>query len=472
MTETANRLGLDHESVRERANPGGVGDLRALKARDNHTNVGHIGVVYLVIALTIVFTLIIHREVAVFGLSPAWSWLAIGIAVVINGASQHQLGGIIHEGTHYLLFKNRTANEVASDWFGAFPIYTSTFHFRLHHLAHHQFINDPQRDPDYAQLNDSGHWLDFPVTHVEVLRQLARQLWLPNLIKFTITRARYSALGAASNPYLDPNRPKSRTTTILGAIMAAGVPIAVGVLLVNGHSAAAFSVIGIVWAAICLYLVLAPEHLIADARLAPVVSHRVTAISRMSYLGLLYTALTAIEASGAGPAWMWFGLLWVVPLFTTFPLFLMLRQWVQHGNADRGRLTNTRVFLVNPVARYAVFPFGMDYHLPHHMYASVPHYNLPQLHAQLLGDPEYRDKGVVVEGYFAPPFTFAHDHHGHGRRLGDAEGRNPTAMDVIGPAYVTGKTANPFIDHSAIADAELRDALAIQREEEASAKSI
>ena len=87
-----------------------------------------------------------------------------------------------------------------------FPIYTSTFQYRLHHLAHHQFINDPLRDPDWAQLHESGHDLDFPITHVEMLKELAKQLWLPNLFRYMIVRARYSALGTDNNPYMDRER--------------------------------------------------------------------------------------------------------------------------------------------------------------------------------------------------------------------------------------------------------------------------
>ena len=68
----------------------------------------------------------------------------------------------------------------------------------------------------------------------------------------------------------------------------------------------------------------------------------------MTYLCLLYGALSAVQLAGWGPAWAYFGILWLVPVFTTFPLFMILRQWVQHGNADRGRYTNTRVFLVGP----------------------------------------------------------------------------------------------------------------------------
>ena len=99
---------------------------------------------------------------------------------------------------------------------------------------------------------------------------------------------------------------------------------------------------------------------------------------------------------------------------------MILRQWVQHGNADRGRYTNTRVFLVGPLVRYAVFPWGMDYHLPHHLMASVPHYNLKKLHEIMLRDPEYREKGVIVEGYFGDE----ENEHGH-----------PTAMGVLGEAH-------------------------------------
>lgn len=48
--------------------------------------------------------------------------------------------------------------------------------------------------------------------------------------------------------------------------------------------------------------------------------------------------------------------------------------------------------------RYAVLPWGMDYHLPHHVMASVPHYRLKELHDALMQVPEYREKAMLVEG--------------------------------------------------------------------------
>src|SRR5690606_21803334 len=122
---------------------------------------------------------------------------------------------------------------------------------------------------------------------------------------------------------------------------------------------------------------------------------------------------------------------WVVPLFTSFSFFMILRQLVQHGNADRGWATNSRTFLVGPAIDFAVFPMGPDYHLPHHMYATVPHYRLRELHDYLMGYPEYREQAVVVKGYFFPP-----------KHPKDA----PTVLDVLGPQAAERHSAAVHID--------------------------
>lgn len=428
-------------------------EIKDLKTRDNQTNFAYLARVYLIIAATLAATIWSYGWVAAAGLGWWWNTPATIISIFVIGASQHQFGGVIHEGTHYILFADRELNERVSDWLAAFPIYTSTFHFRLHHLAHHQFINDPERDPDFAQLKDSGHWLDFPVTHIEMAWALLRQLWLPNLIRYTITRARYSALGAVRNPYVDPERTGARAPTLVLILFAAGLPPVITSLIAFGHGVAALVAWGLATTAGVLYFTRLDDDQFPKTRLEPVISHKVTSIGRLLYLSLLYGALSAIEVAGFGPAWNYFGLLWIVPLFTTFPLFMIMRQWVQHGNADRGRLTNTRVFLVNPVLRYAIFPFGMDYHLPHHIYASVPHYKLPELHDLLLKDPEYAEKGVVVEGYFHPPHDVHHEH------------RNPTVLEVLSAVWAPKRHEENFVDSEAIADAVVSDRAAIAREE-------
>lgn len=430
-----------------------AGELHTLKARDNVTNIAYIAQAWLIASLTIALTIWSFSLVSSAALGWWWNTPVTALAIVVIGATQHQLGGVVHEGTHYMLFADRRMNEVLSDWFGAFPIYTSTYAFRLHHLAHHQFINDPERDPNFALAEDGGHWLDFPIAHVEFLLAILRQLWPPNLVRYVGARARYSALGVDTNPYADSSRPGSAWVIRLGVLFAAGAPAAVILCILLGQPAAAFIILVAGWAAAGSYYLLIPNAAFAQSRIEPVISHRWTWISRISFLGLVYTALTVMTYVADPWAWGYFLLLWVLPLFTAFPLFMILREWLQHGNGDRGRYTNSRVFFVNPLLRYAVFPFGQDYHLPHHLVAAVPHYRLKELHALLRRDPEYARMGLEVEGW--------------SRRPRPETGR-PSSVEVLGPAYTPSRRAEAHVDSGALDDAVINDAAAIRRHVEQS----
>jgi fatty acid desaturase len=408
-----------------------------------------------VIAATIGTALWIESFIVTSGASPWWMVPNIIAAAIITGASQHQLGGVIHEGTHFLLFENKKLNELASDWLGAFPIYTSTYQYRVHHLAHHQFVNDPERDPDISQLKDSNHWLDFPVAHIDVFKKLAKQLYLPNLMRFTLVRARYSAVGHEENPYVDKTEIRSKLPLVAGIYFAAIIPFIVSALMKSTTAAIAWTALIGSYVAVVGYFAVLPESQFPQTRLLPVISHRATIIGRMTYFFLLYGAFATYDsaAAGGGTAWAFdhYGFYWAIPLFTTFPLYMMIRQWVQHGNADRGRYTNTRVFLANPFFRYAIFPWGMDYHLPHHMMASVPHYRLKELHALLLKDPKYAAGSVEVEGIFG-------HHHDH-----------PNVLDVLGPDFAPKVAAQVHVDNATLEYADVKDRAAIAREAAASA---
>ncbi|MGE0052875.1 MAG: fatty acid desaturase [Hyphomicrobium sp.] len=448
-------VALDHNlksGASQRPSKGALNgeQVLGLKARDNVTNWRHLARVWLVIALTFGAVIWFEDFLTAQGLS-LWRGLPFWLlAIAIMGASQHQLGGAIHEGTHSLLFANKHLNELTSDWLAAFPIYTSTYQYRVHHLAHHQFVNDPVRDPDISQLKDSDHWLDFPVTHIEILTKLAKQLWLPNLFRFTLVRARYSALGHDDNPYLDKSAAQNKWPVRAGIYFAVAVPFIVNYLIVFQSATWAWSWLVASYAAVMLYYVRLSERDFPQSRLRPVISHRATAMGRMTFLFIVYGLLTLHDA-GTGATWAWdqFGRFWALPLFTSFPLFMMMRQWVQHGNADRGRYTNTRVFLAGPIMRYAVLPWGMDYHLPHHLMASVPHYRLKELHEILMQDPEYKEKAVLVEGY-----------------LGEDNPRTGhlTVLSVLGPAHAPSATNAAYVDSSSLEYVQVEDAAAIADE--------
>lgn len=438
-------------------------DIRRLKERDNSTNLRFIAEVYLIMTATLVATIWSYFLVADAGLGWWWNAPATLIAIGIIGASQHQLGGIVHEGTHYVLFADRKMNEVLSDWLAAFPIYTSTYAFRLHHLSHHQFVNDPKRDPNFDQAHESGHWLDFPIAHLDFLMEIVKQLNPLRLVSYIAARAKYSAIGVDTNPYANPDKPGWPWAVRWGVLFMVAIP-AVHVALISigalGYqerwlmSAMAMAVLVIAWSGLVAYYLLIPDEAFAQSRIDPVVSHRITTISRVSYMALVYGALTVTEFYTQVPAWGLFGLLWILPLFTTFPLYMVLREWIQHGNADRGRYTNSRIFIVNPVLRYAVFPFGMDYHLPHHINASVPHYRLKDLHEYLMQrDKKYAEQALVVEGW----------QRGEGASV-------PGIIEVLGPRFKpSGNEAH--VNDETLADADVNDKAAIAAQSEASRQS-
>jgi len=78
-------------------------------------------------------------------------------------------------------------------------------------------------------------------------------------------------------------------------------------------------------------------------------------------------------------------LLWVAAWLTTYSLCMRIRSIAEHamtGNpADP--LANTRTVLAGPWERIFVAPNRVNYHLEHHLLMTVPHHNLPRLHALL-----------------------------------------------------------------------------------------
>ncbi|MEQ1716345.1 MAG: fatty acid desaturase [Hyphomicrobium sp.] len=425
-------------------------EMESLKTRDNWTNWRYLGINWLVIIGTL--SLSIWAEAAARNAGYGWEvFIPIAVlTIIIIGASQHQLGGAIHEGTHFQLFANRTLNESASDWFAGFPIYTSTHHYRLHHMAHHQFVNDPERDPIFAQADESGHWLDFPLTHVELVKALLRLIWLPNLAKYTIARARHSALGLGKNPYGDPDNVGHFSVQALGIVFAVGLPsILIGLMFAGFNSAVVMTMFFALWTAAFTFYSVIPADWFPNSRIQPVFSHRLAALNRLSFMAILYGTLTAIDLTGYGKAWAYFGLYWIVPLFTMFPVFMIFREWLQHGNTDRGRYTNSRVLMTGPLFRYAVLPWGMDYHLPHHLMATVPHYNLKKFHDLLKRDAEYAEKAVIVEGLYG--------------RANELTGR-PTAFGALLVEHAPKKREAVYVDNAVLDRVQISDQQAVDRE--------
>jgi fatty acid desaturase len=377
--------------------------VNQLRTIDNVTNWFYLVREYLVLGTIVGLTIALYMNWESWGLAWAWNVPVTLLAIVLIGAGQHRLTNLAHEGSHYMLFRHRLLNELVSDWFCLFPMWSSTHQYRLQHLAHHQYVNDPERDPDVTQMTASGHRFRFPMEpHRFVWECVIKQfLWLPSLVHYIRIRARYSATGGGSGPYQSKG-PRSRVLILVGILYLAAQAGTLTGLTILGDPLLLAVVPAVMLASVLTFYFLVPQRLYLKSLVKPDIPPRWMAILRITYLTLVLSAVAWLTQLTGLPWALYYFLLWLVPLFTTFSFFMIMRQVVQHGNASRDRLTNTRIFHVNRLIQLAVFPLGMDYHLPHHLFPMVPHFRLKQLHSLLMETAAYREHATVVEGYFFP----------------------------------------------------------------------
>jgi fatty acid desaturase len=409
--------------------------LQELRQTDNYRNWYYLIRTYALLLAVIGGAVWFYHQTRAGGASVLWNAPVFFAAITIVGALQHHLANLAHEAVHHTLFKNRFLNDMVSEWLCSFPMFSSTFHYGLHHLAHHQFVNDPVRDPDISQLQKSGHRLSFPIVRDEFLDVLFRQMWVPNLVRYSMARAEYDSLGTVHNPYIRADWQYTKLPARLTVSYLAAFSLLLMALVMHRNAALLALTPITAWGGFMVVLQRLPERYYYQSKIRPLVSIRALGMMRTTFITMALVAI--VWATFATGDWWacYLLLLWVAPLLTTFPLYMVLRQIVQHGNGDRGWFTNSRVFVCHPFINFAVFPLGQDYHLPHHMFSTIPHYRLKELHATLIQYPEYREKATVVEGYIWPK---------------ERPPKRPTVVDVLGPDYAPREFREVYIDNSVL----------------------
>jgi len=102
----------------------------------------------------------------------------------------------------------------------------------------------------------------------------------------------------------------------------------------------------------------------------------------------------------------WIGLLiyWIVPLFTYFLWIIYVRGVSEHfgGIEDHNDLLEkTRHIEANLFERLFMAPNYIHVHIGHHLYPSVPFYNLGKLQQMLMKNPDYARRAHVTHGYIS-----------------------------------------------------------------------
>ena len=263
----------------------------------------------------------------------------------------------------------------------------TTVHFyRLFHMAHHQYTNDPERDPDFQNLGQGKRAGEFPMERGRFIR----------VIYFALDRRtdpvpgvswayfQVNTLGQGKNVYVERGGPRQRAGIGLAAT-GDGAGDRLSARLEPGHldlddvqatGMADSGRHGRVWAWRSWSPIGCPIGPCFVRRSGRPIRAGLGGVFRLGFFTVLMEVLAHLRWATGGASAVYFTLLWLVPLNSSFMYFMFLRDVYQHSNADAGRLTNSRVFFTDPFTRWAVFVYGQDMHIPHHLFPAVPHYHL------------------------------------------------------------------------------------------------
>lgn len=155
-----------------------------LMRADNWTNVKYILLEYAVLVVTLAGCIWTYNSWQA-GALPTAAFVPLAlVGMIAIAAVQHRFSGLGHDASHYVLFKNPLANELASDLLCMFPIVAMTQQFRATHLGHHRFVNDPELDPDAKRLNEPFP-VDWPLSKIGFwLRFVFGAAWPPYLLGY------------------------------------------------------------------------------------------------------------------------------------------------------------------------------------------------------------------------------------------------------------------------------------------------
>lgn len=107
---------------------------------------------------------------AAFAVAAIWTNpVTIALALVIIGAKQLGCAIIMHDASHYSMFRTRKLNDLLGNWFGAYPLIHNVGQYRPYHLRHH-LATGTADDPDVHLTTG------YPTSGAGIVRKFSRDL--------------------------------------------------------------------------------------------------------------------------------------------------------------------------------------------------------------------------------------------------------------------------------------------------------
>jgi fatty acid desaturase len=116
---------------------------------------------------------------------------------------------------------------------------------------------------------------------------------------------------------------------------------------------------------------------------------------------LLFFAML-ITLSIAMGFWKLLLLYWIVPLFTVFLTIRYIRNVAEHYAVEHENVLNESRTVLAPIWElWLIAPWGLNYHLEHHLFPGVPCFRLAELHQLLMTRDPYPKIAHLTHGYFS-----------------------------------------------------------------------
>lgn len=258
--------------------------------------------------------------IATFAMVAIWpNVFTIILALILLGGRQLALAILMHDASHYGLFKTREQNTFFGRWVFGYPIFHNFEGYRVYHLQHHNHTGT-EKDPDLPLVTA------YPTSKPSFARKIGRDLVGVSGIKayagimmMHLGYLRYSLGGLVE-------RLDQKGRTVLDVIKTGGINL-YGPLLTNGLLVAIFVLIGKPW----LYLLW---------------------IGAMLTTGMLFARIRSIAEHAVTPD-------------------------------REDPYNNTRTTYAKWYERLLFAPHHVNYHLEHHLLMTVPPYNLSKMHRLL-----------------------------------------------------------------------------------------
>jgi fatty acid desaturase len=99
--------------------------------------------------------------------------------------------------------------------------------------------------------------------------------------------------------------------------------------------------------------------------------------------------------------WWAYPALWMLPLYVHVYLGDLIRSFFEHSHPEADRLADEHrliTYTSNPVERALLAPMNMNFHAVHHLWPSIPYYNLPAADREARAAPQAQ--GLIWRGSY------------------------------------------------------------------------